>query len=63
MKLYIDEIGALRGRGRNARAEKLAHACGLAGLSIHGDAFVGRTIKGRNAPFPVADLAPDSAWS
>ena len=31
MILYIDEIGALRGRSRNPRAEALAAAAGLAG--------------------------------
>jgi len=62
VKLYIDEIGALRGRGRNARAEALAAAAGLSGLSIHGDAFVGRTIKGRNSSFALGEMAPESAW-
>ena len=48
VKLYIDEIGALRGRERNPRAEALAAAAGLSGLSIHGDAFVGRLVRGVN---------------
>lgn len=63
VKLYIDEIGALRGRGRNVRAEKLAAAAGLAGLSIHGDAFVGRSkTRGKNLNFGISDLSPTSKW-
>merc|ERR1719188_409746 len=62
VKLYIDEIGALRGRPRNQRAEDLAAAAGLAGLSIHGDAYVGRCERGqelgeRNVDFAAAELA------
>ena len=34
------QVGALRGRPRNGRAEALAAAAGLAGLAIHGDACV-----------------------
>ena len=66
VRLYIDEIGALRGRPRNARAEALAAAAGLAGLSIHGDAFVGRTEGGaaavRNVDFDVGEMAHDASW-
>lgn len=63
MKLYIDEIGALRGRPRNPRAEALAAAAGLSGLSIHGDAFVGRTVRGVNQSFPLGDLSSGSSWA
>ena len=65
VRLYIDEVGALRGRPRNKRAEDLAAAVGLVGLSIHGDAYVGRSgCAGgeRNGSFGVAELAHDSAW-
>ena len=62
VKLYIDEIGALRGRPRNARAEELATAAGLAGLSIHGDAHVGRCSPERNLDFSVDELAHDAPW-
>ena len=67
VRLYIDEVGALRGRPRNQRAEDLAAAAGLVGLSIHGDAYVGRCACGggggeRNASFGVSELAHDSAW-
>lgn len=69
VRLYIDEVGALRARPRNRRAEELAEAAGLAGLSIHGDAFVGRCARNRygmgvesNVDFPVSDLARDAAW-
>lgn len=68
VKLYIDEIGALRGRPRNKRAEDLAAAAGLAGLSIHGDAFVGRSVRSpdglgeHNVDFTLADMAPNSDW-
>ena len=62
VKLYIDEIGALRGRPRNARAEELATAAGLAGLSIHGDAYVGRCSPERNLDFSVDELAHDAPW-
>ena len=42
VKLYIDEVGALRRRDRNARAEALCAAVGQRDLTIHGDAYVGR---------------------
>jgi len=67
VRLYIDEVGALRGRPRNARAEALALAAGLAGLRIHGDAYVGRSERvgggEANASFALDELAPDSAWA
>ena len=72
VRLYIDEIGALRGRPRNVRAEALASAAGLTGLAIHGDAFVGRCIRAgdfysaggeTNADFRLPELAHDAAWA
>jgi hypothetical protein len=66
VRLYIDEIGALRQRPRNARAEALASAAGLTGLSIHGDAYVGRCERGesgeRNVHFSLDELAHDAPW-
>jgi hypothetical protein len=68
VRLYIDEVGALRGRPRNPRAEALAAAAGLSGLSIHGDAFVGRAERAasgageRNVDFAVGELAHDAEW-
>ncbi|KAL1504165.1 hypothetical protein AB1Y20_010574 [Prymnesium parvum] len=62
VRLYIDEIGALRGRPRNVRAEQLAQAAGLAGLAIHGDAYVGRCGAAHNLDFRLGELAHDSAW-
>ena len=66
VSLYIDGIGALRERPRNARAEKLCAACGLHGLSIRGDAYVGRTQAGpqglRNVDFYESELDPSSDW-
>ena len=67
VRLYIDEIGALRGRPRNSRAEALAAAAGLHGLSIHGDAYIGR-CEARphecesNVDFKLQELAHDSDW-
>ena len=62
VKLYIDEVGALRGLGRSARAETLAAAAGLTGLSIHGDAFVGRCERGKNTNFSLEEMSPASDW-
>lgn len=67
VSLYIDEIGALRARPRNARAEALALACGLAGVAIHGDAYVGRCGRApaggeRNESFGLAELEHSSPW-
>jgi len=67
VRLYIDEVGALRRRPRNERAEALAAAAGLGGLSIHGDAYVGRVEGGsgvgeRNSDFALHELAHDSPW-
>ena len=67
VRLYIDEVGALRARPRNKRAEDLASAVGLTGLAIHGDAFIGRCARdgmGRemNQNFRVGDLAHNSDW-
>eukprot|EP01063_Lacrimia_lanifica_P014557 TRINITY_DN21121_c0_g1_i1.p1 TRINITY_DN21121_c0_g1~~TRINITY_DN21121_c0_g1_i1.p1 ORF type:complete len:337 (+),score=107.79 TRINITY_DN21121_c0_g1_i1:49-1059(+) len=67
VRLYIDEVGALRGRPRNQRAEDLAAAAGLVGLSIHGDVYVGRCEKTdageRNVDFTAEDLAPSAPWA
>ena len=67
VRLYIDEVGALRSRPRNTRAEALARAAGLAGVSIHGDAYVGRCERldgggERSVDFVLAELAHDSVW-
>jgi len=67
VRLYIDAVGAMRGRPRNKRAEDLAEAAGLSGLSIHGDAYVGRCTRAPGGPelnqdFPLADLSPSSPW-
>jgi hypothetical protein len=69
VRFYIDEVGALRNRPRNARAEALAAAVGLGSVSIHGDAYVGRCgfvgLEGRgeaNMDFPLADMAHDATW-
>jgi len=68
VKLYIDEVGALRKRERNARAEALVTASGQLGLAIHGDAYVGRLHLGakwgeeNNVDFGVAELATDAPW-
>jgi hypothetical protein len=70
VRLYIDEVGALRGRPRNQRAEDLATSIGLGGLSIHGDAFVGRcerqlgdgVVGERNVDFKVAELDHSASW-
>ncbi len=67
VRLYIDEVGALRARPRNARAEALAEAAGLSGVAIHGDAYVGRCerMEGggeRSVDFVLPELAHDSPW-
>ena len=67
VRLYIDEVGALRMRPRNERAEALAAACGLHGVSLHGDAYVGRCSRAplggeRNDSFTLADLDHESEW-
>lgn len=69
VRFYIDEVGALRGRPRNSRAEALAAAVGLGGVAIHGDAYVGRCgfvgLAGRgeaNVDFPLSDMAHDAPW-
>lgn len=76
VRLYIDEVGALRARPRNPRAEALAAAVGLTGLSIHGDAYIGRCARAgsaagttggsgfgeTNVSFGLSELAHDSEW-
>jgi hypothetical protein len=72
VRLYIDEVGALRSLPRNPRAEALALAVGMSGLSIHGDAYVGRCVAGsggeggapqeRSINFSKEELAHDSPW-
>ena len=44
------------------RAENLAAAAGLAGLSIHGDAFIGRSVANTNSDFTLPEMSPASAW-
>lgn len=69
VRMYIDEVGALRARPRNVRAEELANAAGLAGLAIHGDAYVGRhggavgsAVGGHNLDFALKEMAHNSEW-
>jgi len=68
VRMYIDEVGALRGRPRNKRAEDLATGAGLTGLSIHGDAYIGRCRRShaageRNMDFGREELSASSAWA
>tara|TARA_B110001452_G_scaffold190169_2_gene160364 strand:+ start:272 stop:1285 length:1014 start_codon:yes stop_codon:yes gene_type:complete len=67
VRLYLDEVGALRSRPRNRRAEDLAAAAGLSDLSFHGDVYVGRCERGdtgeHNVSFSVDELAPSSEWA
>jgi len=69
VNLYVDEVGVLRKRPRNARAERFAEeVAGLAGLAIHGDAYVGRTVvnaKGalESVDFTKRELAPSEPWA
>lgn len=66
VRLYLDEVGALRSRPRNRRAEDLAAAAGLSDLSFHGDVYVGRCKRGEkgehNISFSVDELATSSEW-
>eukprot|EP00967_Tisochrysis_lutea_P010994 scaffold12507_cov28-Tisochrysis_lutea.AAC.2 len=71
VRMYIDEVGALRKRPRNRRAELLAAAAGLSGLSIHGDVYIGRCEREDgasgmgaevNVDFRVEELAHDAEW-
>ena len=66
------QVGALRGRPRNSRAEALAAGAGLAGLSIHGDVYVGRTLPrggggaavgALNVDFSLGEMSPDAGWA
>ena len=70
VKLYIDEVGALRKRPRNARAEALAAAVGQPDVTIHGDAFVGRikyvgkyNVDEMNVSFDIEELSHTSKWA
>ena len=67
VSLYIDEIGTLRQRPRNARAEQVAANAGLTGLSIHGDAYVGRVQSGpggvTNVDFYDSELEEGAQWA
>ena len=69
VKLYIDEVGALRRRERNPRAEALCAAVGQADVAIHGDAYVGRIeyfgkwhTEERNLDFRIDELSHNSPW-
>ena len=68
VQLYLDEIGVLRQRPRNTKAEHIAaEVAGLTGLSICGDVYVGRTSivdgKLRNVAFSIFDLDPGQPWA
>lgn len=68
VRLYVDEVGALRERARNPRAERFAfETAGLGGLRIHGDAYVGRTMQTphgiENLDLTLDDLLPTSPWA
>ncbi|KAJ8600258.1 hypothetical protein CTAYLR_002013 [Chrysophaeum taylorii] len=68
IRLYVDEVGSLRQRPRNPRAERFAaEAAGLTGLRVHGDAYVGRTMVTphgiENLDFLREDLEPRAPWA
>jgi len=65
VKMYIDEIGALRKRPRNTRAESVAAECaGLESLHFCGDVYIGCIqAGGRNHDFTLADIKPDAKWA
>jgi len=71
VRLYIDEVGALRKRPRNQRAEDLLEMAGQPGVKISGDAYVGRVSNAngnggypeRNISFGVGEMAAGSEWA
>jgi len=63
VRLYIDEIGAIKDLPVNKRAADLARTAGYDPPPVfHGDAFVGRSIAGRNVNFSLSEAYRDAAW-
>jgi len=63
VRLYIDEIGAIKDLPVNQRAADLARAAGYDPPPVfHGDVFVGRSAAGRNVDFPLSEAYRDAAW-
>jgi hypothetical protein len=71
VQLYLDEVGALKRLPVNGRASALVARCGYgSGVSIHGDAFVGRlrtresvgSLLRRSVDFFLDDMLPSSPW-
>ena len=63
VQMYLDEIGALKKLPPNKRAGNLAAQCGYgAGVSFHGDMYVGRYVEHKNVSFTLDDMDPAAAW-
>lgn len=66
VNLYGDDRGSLKGLPRNARAEAMCAACGLAGTNVYGDVYAGRLIdcddRFERMDFTLADMDSGAEW-
>jgi hypothetical protein len=64
--IYLDEVGLLKGKPKNARASSLAASCGFPGTTFHGDVFVGAVQTEpqpmRSVDFTVKEMDSSAAW-
>ena len=64
--IYLDEVGLLKGKAKNARASSLAESCGFPGTTFHGDVFVGvvqtEPQPMRSVDFTVKEMDSSATW-
>ena len=64
--IYLDEVGLLKGKAKNARASSLAESCGFPGTTFHGDVFVGAVQTEpqpmRSVDFTVKEMDSSATW-
>lgn len=64
--IYLDEVGLLKGKAKNARASSLAASCGFPGTTFHGDIFVGAVQTEpqpmRSVDFTLKEMDSSASW-
>ena len=64
--IYLDEVGLLKGKAKNARASSLAASCGFPGTTFHGDVFVGAVQTEpqpmRSVDFTLKEMDSSASW-
>ena len=70
VRLYLDEIGVMKGLPENTRAQCMAEFCGYKSIKIAGDVFIGRIQSSppgskepaKHVDFHLSELSSSSDW-